>query len=476
MRFNKSKNREPSVAGQFYPSSGKSLRNELEELFSLADSAKTSQTLRALVSPHAGYIFSGNIAATAFKQIRANKSYQNVFVIASSHHYSFDGASVYTAGNYETPLGEITVNKKIGKQLMTSSSVFVHHNESHFHEHSLEVQLPFLQYRLANDFKLVPIIIGTNSANTCMKLAKALEPYFTPDNLFIISTDFSHFPGYENARLADQLTADAICQNSPEKLLEVLENNKNKTIENLATSLCGWTSVLTMLYLTRDKNFELKQLAYKNSGDNKVYGDKSRVVGYWALGVYEKAVFEISPSEKQEVLQLTRHTINRFLGKYIEEKKFKKSKNNILDQKAGAFISVYIDNELRGCIGGFAGDKTLREMIKRFAISATNDQRFAAVEPFELDRMTLEVSVLTPLKRIKSIDEFELGKHGIYIKSGLNSGTFLPQVAEKTGWSKKEFLGRCSKNKAGIGWNGWKTAELYTFEVVVVKDDQEKTS
>ncbi|WP_319500434.1 AmmeMemoRadiSam system protein B [uncultured Draconibacterium sp.] len=476
MIFNNNKNREPAVAGQFYPSSASTLRNELEELFSTAVTVKTSQPLRAIVSPHAGYIYSGEIAAAAFKQIPANKNYRSIFVLASSHRYTFGGAAVYTEGNYETPLGEISVNKKIGKQLLASSTIFVDHNESHFYEHSLEVQLPFLQHRLSNNFTLVPIILGTHSTGICMKLAKALRPYFTPDNLFVISTDFSHYPSYENAKLADQLTADAICKNKPNKLLKALEKNKEKKIGNLATSLCGWTSVLTLLYLTKGRDFEFKQLAYKNSGDSKLYGEKDRVVGYWAIGVYEKPVFEISLSEKQEILQLARNSIARFLGEDIKEKKQKRSHNSILNQKAGAFISIYINNELRGCIGGFAGEKTLREMIKRFAVSATNDQRFDPIEPSELDNMTLEVSVLTPLKKIKSIDEFELGKHGIYIKSGFNSGTFLPQVAEKTGWSKEEFLGRCAKNKAGIGWDGWKTAELYTYEVVIVKDDQEKTS
>ncbi|WP_303925167.1 AmmeMemoRadiSam system protein B [Draconibacterium sediminis] len=476
MRFNTNKNREPAVAGQFYPSSSNTLRNELEELFDSAVNVKTSQPLRAIISPHAGYIFSGEVAAAAFKQIPANKNYQNIFVLASSHRYSFGGAAIYTEGNYETPLGEITVNKKIGKKLLASSSVFTEHDESHFYEHSLEVQLPFLQYRLGNDFTLVPIILGTHSTGICKKLAKALRPYFTPDNLFVISTDFSHYPSYENAKLADQLTADAICKNKPKKLLKAIEKNKEKKIGNLATSLCGWTSVLTLLHLTKKRDFEFKQLAYKNSGDSQLYGEKDRVVGYWAIGVYEKAVFEISPLEKQEILQLARNSIARFLGEDVKEQKPKKTDDSILNQKAGAFISIYINNELRGCIGGFAGNKTLREMIKRFAVSATNDQRFDPIEPSDLENMTLEVSVLSPLKKIKSIDEFELGKHGIYIKSGLNSGTFLPQVAEKTGWSKEEFLGRCAKNKAGIGWDGWKTAELYTYEVVIIKDDQEKTS
>lgn len=476
MAFNKSTNREAAVAGQFYPSSAKSLRNDLHELFRKAVTQKTSQAVRAIISPHAGYMFSGEVAAAAFKQIPPNKTYQNIFVLASSHRYSFNGAAVYTSGNYLTPLGEIRVNKKIGKSLLSASSVFVQHNDSHDYEHSLEVQLPFLQYRLANDFTLVPIIIGANTAETCKKLAKALQPHFISDNLFVISTDFSHFPNDENARLVDQLTADSICKNDAQELLKTLERNANEKIENLDTSLCGWTSVLTLLYLSRNKSFDYKQLAYKNSGDSKLYGEKNRVVGYWAIGVYEKAFFEIGDSEKQEILQLTRNSIARFLGREVEENTFDRKGKSVLNEKAGAFISIYINNELRGCIGGFAGEKPLHEMITYFAVSAANDQRFNPIEPDELDNMTLEVSILTPLKKIKSIDEFELGKHGIYIKSGFNSGTFLPQVAEKTGWSKEEFLGRCAKTKAGIGWEGWKTAELYTYEAVIISENQANTS
>ncbi|MDX8337941.1 AmmeMemoRadiSam system protein B [Draconibacterium sp. IB214405] len=476
MNFSKNKNRETAVAGQFYPSSAGSLRNQLEEFFREEKEIVSSHTLRAIIAPHAGYIFSGQVAASAYQQIPPNKTYKNVFVIASSHRYSFGGASVYTRGNYETPLGEVKVNRKLAKELLALSTIFTDHTESHLYEHSLEVQLPFLQYRLDHNFQLVPIIMGTNSANDCKKLAEALQPYFTTDNLFVVSTDFSHFPNYDDACKVDQLTADSICQNNADELLDTLGKTKKEHINHLSTSLCGWTSVLTLLYLTQNNNFMIKQLDYKNSGDSKLYGEKDRVVGYWALAVYEKPAFSISPSEKHDILQLARNTISRYLGKDTEKIKKAEKGQSILDEKAGAFISVYIDNELRGCIGGFAGEKTLREMISRHAVSAVNDHRFDPVEPIELDRMTLEVSVLTPLKKISSIDEFELGRHGIYIKSGFNSGTFLPQVAEKTGWSKEEFLGRCSQNKAGIGWEGWKTAELFTYEVAIVKDDHEKIS
>lgn len=132
-------------------------------------------------------------------------------------------------------------------------------------------------------------------------------------------------------------------------------------------------------------------------------------------------------------------------------------------------MSIYIENELRGCIGSFAQKKPLNELVQKMAVSASCDGRFDTVKPEELDKMELEISVLSPLKKIKSKDEIELGKHGIYIINGSFKGTFLPQVATKTGWNVEEFLGHCSRDKAGIGWDGWKKADLFTYEAVIFK-------
>ena len=142
----------------------------------------------------------------------------------------------------------------------------------------------------------------------------------------------------------------------------------------------------------------------------------------------------------------------------------------MLSMIAGAFVSIYINNELRGCIGEFARAKSLIEVVQEMAVSASRDRRFKPVQKDELDKMKLEISVLSPLKKIKSINEIEPGKHGIYIKKGMFSGTFLPQVATKTGWNVEELLGRCSRDKAGLGWEGWKTADVFVYEAQIVCD------
>jgi AmmeMemoRadiSam system protein B/AmmeMemoRadiSam system protein A len=461
-------NREAAVAGQFYPKGKMELNDQLRELFSECKPPANNAHLQAIISPHAGYIFSGKVAASAFSQIPEKAKYKRVFVLASSHQFHYNGASVYCDGNYETPLGEIDVDLKLAKKLIASSTLFTNYPEAHYREHSLEVQLPFLQHKLGNNFMLVPIILGTNNAADSQKIAKVLRPYFTKENLFVISTDFSHYPKYDDAVHVDTKTAEAICSNQPQQLQTVLEENKG--IKKLATSLCGWTSVLTLLYITENKKYTYKKINYQNSGDALLYGDKNGVVGYWAIAIFNDLnLFSISEKEKNKILKRTRKAIVSFVETGKRAKIQKSGASGILNEHTGVFVSIYIKNKLRGCIGGFAQEKTLNELVQQMSVSAACDSRFDAIKKKELKNMEMEISVLSPLKKIKSIDEIELGKHGIYIKEGLNTGTFLPQVAIKTGWNKEEYLGRCSRDKAGLGWNGWKTAEVYTYEAVVFK-------
>lgn len=474
MKFGKTKmiNRKAAFAGQFYDGNKKDLTLQIQNLFEKSSASNSTEKPQAIVSPHAGYMFSGEVAASAFNQIPKDAVYKRVFVLASSHQYHFKGAAVYSSGNYETPLGEIKTDLKLAKQLISSSSIFTDKPEAHEKEHSLEVQLPFLQSKLETNFQLVPIILGTNKYSDCEEIAAVLRPYFTSDNLFVISTDFSHYPTYNDAVLTDKRTADVICNNQTEELQAVLLNTKKERVKNLATSLCGWTSVYTLLNLTAGGNFDFNQISYQNSGDSKIYGDKDRVVGYWAISVYEKSqLFTISEAERVEILNQARQSIINYLE---SEKRGKilpaKSTSGILNDKTGAFVSIYVQDKLRGCIGGFAQDKTLNELVQKMSVSAACDKRFDSLKIEEMDEMKLEISVLSPLKKIESIEEIELGKHGIYIQQNSNSGTFLPQVAKKTKWTVKQFLSHCARDKAGIGWDGWKTAEISTYEAVIFSE------
>jgi hypothetical protein len=466
--------REAQFAGQFYPENKTELSNQLNAFFehakTLTNKTKQNRTPQALIVPHAGYIFSGQVAANGFQQIPQNTKYKRVFVLASSHRYSFDGAALFCSGNYMTPLGEIVVDMELSSQLLQLSDLFNDYPNAHEQEHSVEVQLPFLQHRLGSGFLLVPIILGTHKPETCKKLAGILQEWFTPENLWIISTDFAHYPDYENAQKVDETTATAICGNNPGKLLEVINENKNLKIDNLATSLCGWTSVLSLLYMTVNQQYDYEKIYYQNSGDVKLFERKDRVVGYWSIAVFSHTEeFIITNEEKRELLEKARVSISDYVNTGKEGKIIPTTGPGILNEIMGGFVSVYINGKLRGCIGGFAKKKTLNDLVQEMAVSASHDRRFDSIKKDELNKMEIEISVLSPLKKIDSASEIELGKHGIYVKNGNNSGTFLPQVASKTGWNTDEFLGHCSRDKAGLGWEGWKNAEVFIYEAIVFR-------
>jgi AmmeMemoRadiSam system protein B/AmmeMemoRadiSam system protein A len=470
-------NRKPCVAGQFYPGSAFELTDELSLLFS---KAKTRQkgNVAAIISPHAGYAFSGEVAASAFNQLNPDGKWDRIFLIGSSHRVYFDGASVYNCGNFETPLGTVKVDTETANKLIKDCKSIVFRDDAHATEHSLEVQLPFLQYHLKNEFQIVPIIIATQSVETIKKIAAALKPYFNQNNLFVISSDFSHYPAYSSAVEVDSATALAILTNSPEKFLETININESKNIPNLATSICGWTSVLTLLEITsKTPGTEIKTIEYKNSGDAG-FGDKRRVVGYWAMAVTRKTNektgdFYLDKADKINLLNIARQTIESYIKSGIIPTIDASQFSETLKTRSGAFVSLHKEGELRGCIGNFNPDEPLYLVVQDMAVSAsTKDYRFPRVRPEELKEIEIEISVLTPLKKIDSADEIVLGKHGIYIKKGYNAGTFLPQVATQTGWSLEEFLGHCARDKAGIGWDGWRNAELFTYEALIFDDKE----
>jgi hypothetical protein len=354
--------------------------------------------------------------------------------------------------------------------------------DAHWFEHSLEVQVPFLQYFMKKDFKIVPVLIGSYTNEISEKLAKALRPYFNSDNLFVISTDFSHYPRYSDAKKADKNTADAIVSNSPEKFLKAIKANDEAGYSGLVTSCCGWTSVLTLLNITKNMAVTYKDIQYMNSGDTEV-GDTGRVVGYHAIAVSGKIIsevkkyigFTLTTADKKKLLEIARKTVEE----YVKNKKIytidTAGFSDNLKKKCGAFVTLTKNSQLRGCIGQFSPDDPLYQVVQNMAISSsTNDYRFNPVSSSELSQISIEISVLTPLKKIKSVDEIELGKHGIYITKGGASGTFLPQVANETGWTKEDFLGHCAQDKAGIGWNGWKDADIYTYEAIVFSEKDTK--
>ena len=475
-----------AVAGQFYAASRQELTNDVAQCYKKGEGllaasrvvVDSKEKVQAVVVPHAGYVFSGGVAASAFAAISRAATYKHIFLLGPSHHVAFDGASVCDAFEaYATPLGEVPVDTALCKQLIADNRVFTYKPSAHDREHCLEVQLPFLQYRWKTLAPIVPIIIGTQEYTKLEEIAAALKPYFNADNLFVISSDFSHYPAYNDALKVDGNSGKALSTGRLDKFLEALQENASLRVNNLYTSACGQSAIAVMLMMmSNDSTTHIHHIAYLNSGDSP-YGGKDEVVGYHSFCVVrdmESSKEDTKPSEQHENDSLLtaedKQQLHNVAWNAIspESRHVKVTPTKIFERKLGVFVTLTEHGRLRGCIGHFGEDVALGELTKEMAHAAAfEDPRFTPLREEELDDVQIEISVLTPLKRIHSIDEFQYGKQGIYMRKGWRSGTFLPQVADEVNWTKEEFLGHCAQDKAGIGWDGWKTAELYTYEAII---------
>ena len=462
--------RPATQAGRFYDGNPQSLSHEVDSFLTLHANDKQYDHVAAIIVPHAGYYFSGNVAATAYMSLPKDKQYKRIFLLGPSHHEWLDGASVNTeADYYATPLGQVKVDREMALKL-TADDVFSYQSKAHDREHCLEVQLPFLQRRFKEVPPIVPIIISTNDFRKLKQIAEALKPYFTDENLFVVSSDFSHYPSYEDACEVDAKTGKAVESGDVAKFIAAIEGNAKSGIRNLATSACGELAIATLM-LMMDNRYEVKHLLYQNSGDIDDH-DHSRVVGYHAFAILRgvEKEFALTDDDKSILKKIAYDSIKDSLdGKGVAEANSSLfTLHSSLKEKCGAFVSLHKQGRLRGCIGHFGEDVPLYEIVAEMARAAAfEDPRFSPLSRDELDDVDIEISVLTPMRRIQSLDEFELHRHGIYIRKGYRSGTFLPQVADEVNWTKEEFVGHCSQDKAGLGWDGWHDAELYVYEAIV---------
>jgi AmmeMemoRadiSam system protein B/AmmeMemoRadiSam system protein A len=468
--------RKPAVAGSFYSDAKTELFDEIYGYLKHSKTAKKNIDTQILICPHAGYIFSGQIAADAISHL--NKTKKRVFILAAAHHYGFHGISI-NPQSYETPLGLVQNDTEIREALLESE--FINYfPEAHTHEHCIEVELPILQVHLQN-FTIIPILFGACSENEIDLLAETLGKYAeNPENAFIVSTDFSHYPNYNDALQIDKLTAEAIISGDTEILKQCLHNHNKNNINELHTALCGEKAVRCAMKIANKANLNWEIISYANSGDS-FQGNKMAVVGYYAIraGKSLNMEFHLSKTEKQNLLKYARAVIQHKLTPEKHDLPSREHLSDALFKPGGAFVTLHQGEKLRGCIGRFSDDNTLIENVHKMAISAAfQDPRFEPLQASELDEISIEISVLTPLQRINDPYDFTLGKHGIYLIKRdeygniTNSGTFLPQVAQSQSWTKDDFLGFCARDKAGIGWDGWKDAEVYRYNALIFSEKE----
>ena len=274
--------RPPALAGFFYPEIKKELEETIDKF--LKGAPKTKAKILGLVLPHADYTYSGSVAAFGFKNLSKEKI-DTVIIIGDSHYEYFDGVSIYDKGEWLTPLGKVKIDADLAQKIISESKRFFFKSSAHLQEHSIEVQLPFLQ-RVLKDFKIVPIIFGSENKDW-EELGKAILKYWQEKRILIIaSSDLSHYLSSKDAERADKKTIQGILSNDPKKLVKILRKLEKENIPNAQTFLCAEDSVKTLLYVMKNLGAQGRVLKYANSGETA--GEKHKVVGYAAIEFCDK--------------------------------------------------------------------------------------------------------------------------------------------------------------------------------------------
>jgi len=472
--------REPAAAGQFYPADPSELSEQILSFLAKAEKLKSQGKIAAIIVPHAGYQFSGQNAAFAFKQLTEEK-FDTIIIMANSHHNRFPGVSVFPEGFYKTPLGEVGIDSELAKALIASSDRIFFEPDAHRYEHAIEVELPFLQKTL-KDFKIVPLLFGNVFEKDYQIVAEAIAKSSKGKKVLVVaSSDLSHYPAYEDAQYADRQVIKAILSGEIGNLEKTITELEKKSIPNIVTFACGIDAIkAVMAYAKIVGAGNIKLLKYSNSGDSPV-GSKEEVVGYGSIAFFHQdndkhgnglEEVRIDKSRQAKLLNIARVSVEGFVKKGIKPS-FKES-DPVLNQRLGAFVTIKKDGRLRGCIGVFSpAPAPLYEIVSEMAIAAAvEDNRFQPVSEEELPYLSYEISVLSPLKKIDNWRQIKVGEHGVEIRRGSRKGVFLPQVAEENNLSLEEFLSELCFYKAGLEPDCYKdkNTEIYIFTAQVFSD------
>ncbi len=459
--------RTAKVAGQFYPDDPAELRDLVKELLGRQPEPPTNQKPRILIVPHAGYQYSGIVAANGFRQLLGH-TYDGVVVVGFTHRTQFPGSSVDTREAYETPLGELPVDREAAAVLETYPGIG-HLEEAHeLDEHSLEVQLPFLQVTLER-LRLVPVLMGSPSLEDARQLATALAHLARlGDYLFVFSTDLSHYHPYSQAEATDEGTVNAILFETPQAVHRLFTRGELEA--------CGRGPIVTSLLLAARLGYPRRHLLYyANSGDTA--GDLSRVVGYASIAMYDRPsepTPRLSPEAGQALVAAARTSLERSLGSSPAKGGARQpdaetepllGRHPELSRANGLFVTLRKKGQLRGCIGRVQADEPLAEAVSAVALDAAlRDARFSPVRAEELSDLHVEVSVLTQPVKLEDLSELVAGRDGVVLEHQGRRAVFLPQVWETTGWTRLEFLRELASQKGGLAPDAWQQATLYTFQ------------
>jgi AmmeMemoRadiSam system protein B/AmmeMemoRadiSam system protein A len=473
--------REPAWANQFYPGNKDTLSRDIDEMLDQATPAPVSGTILAIAVPHAGYPFSGPTAAFAYKAI-AGSDIRTVVMVGPSHYVAFHGVAVYAKGAWKTALGTVPIDETLAAEIIKQNPVIQNMPQVHGHEHSLEVELPFLQKTL-KDFKIVPIMVWDTEYDELEILGDALAK--TCGNrkvLLLASSDLYHGYSVAECRQSDSVTLSDMGKFDPDGF--------HAAITDGSAAACGGAPIAAVMLAARKLGADTAQvLARTNSHDVAGTPDGQWTVGYGATVFVKRSPGSSSPGpsstgdkvtkdeqtkddstslnqdEQAELLRIARTTVESYVrdGKTPDFAPLTER----LQEERGVFVTLREHGDLRGCIGYIQGIKPVYEAVRDNAIAAaTEDPRFPPVQTKELKDIDIEITVLTPLELCHDpLKDVVAGQYGVVIRRGGRSGVFLPQVATETGWDTRTFLSECCTEKAGLPADAWQDqgTEVYRF-------------
>ncbi|OGF63858.1 MAG: hypothetical protein A2Y62_18910 [Candidatus Fischerbacteria bacterium RBG_13_37_8] len=485
--FANEKIRQPLLAGSWYEGSQEALNKQLDTFFTrAADNVKETfdEPPLALIVPHAGYIYSGLGAASGYRLLIKHK-FERIIILAFSHSSNHSSIAVSDFDAYKTPLGDVPVDTALAKELLKQKEIFETIPSIDQREHSMEIQLPFIK-KTAPEAKVLGLYVGTLSDKQFSKAADFLKQYATPKTLFVVSSDFTHYGenyGYVPFPYNDN-TKQYLATLDRGAINEILEYNYKGFLQYLketGATICGRNPITLLSYILQtlnNKNIKGIQANYYTSGD--ITGDFSNSVSYATLAFYisskgNKPNFpQLTEENKKFLLKLARDSIAYYFTHKslmsIDDKKTPLSP--ALKIVRGAFVTLKINKQLRGCIGHIEPVQELyKDVIENAVNAAFSDPRFQPLTEAELPKVDIDISALTPFTKINNLDEILVGKHGIIIKKGFHQAVFLPQVPVEQGWNKTQYLENLCY-KAGLKKDDYLDANLYIFSADVFAEPE----
>jgi len=449
----------------WYPKDGKKLGAMVDGMLAEAPASGPGGRMCALVSPHAGLRYSGNVAAHGYRLVPKDR-FDRVILIGVAHRVRVQGASVPNADAYRTPLGLVRVDRKICNSLL-KQRLISNVPDVHRTEHSLEMQLPFLQRRLKS-FRLIPLAVGEVDDAACREIAQALKPSVTDRTLIVASCDFTHYGrSFRYVPFQEDVQANLAKLDRRAFGLIVRRDSPgfSKFLTETGDTICGRSAVKVLLHLlSRDAAGKL--LKYDTSG--RMTGGWEHSVSYGSIAFYVpaksgaikgmKSEGRLTDAEKAALMRLARAALSDWVKSKREPdlKALKISLTAAMKERRGAFVTLKVGERLRGCIGYIAPREPLyRTVIENAKNASTRDWRFRPVKADELPKISIEISALTVPTEIDTADKFVVGRHGIIIRKGRRSAVFLPQVAPEQGWDRATTLAHLCR-KAGLASDAWR--------------------